>query len=336
MRIVHLLPMGLLALGAARALVAQAPDPALVARARAIHDRVITLDTHVDISPANFQLGKPNYKDRLPSQVNIPKMEDGGLDAAFLIVYVGQNPSFSPEAYARARQQAIEKFEAIHRLTKEIAPDRVALALTPDDVRRIAKDGKKAILIGVENGYPIGEDITNVKAFAELGARYLSLAHNGHSQLSDSNTGERDGKFQWNGVSPLGEQVIGELNTWGVMVDISHPSKASMMRTLELTKAPIIASHSAVRALANVSRNLDDEQLLALKKNGGVAQIVAFNGYVRVPPPESPERIAAMNKLREEFGLAPGGGPRGPWPGRHGSARFHQARCLHAAHAADQ
>ena len=311
MRIVHLLPMGLLALGAARALVAQAPDPALVARARAIHDRVITLDTHVDISPANFQLGKPNYKDRLPSQVNIPKMEDGGLDAAFLIVYVGQNPSFSPEAYARARQQAIEKFEAIHRLTKEIAPDRVALALTPDDVRRIAKDGKKAILIGVENGYPIGEDITNVKAFAELGARYLSLAHNGHSQLSDSNTGERDGKFQWNGVSPLGEQVIGELNTWGVMVDISHPSKASMMRTLELTKAPIIASHSAVRAIANVSRNLDDEQLLALKKNGGVAQIVAFNGYVRVPPPESPERIAAMNKLREEFGLAPGGGPGG-------------------------
>jgi membrane dipeptidase len=306
---------GLLTLVLATTAAAQAPDPALVARARAVHDRVITLDTHVDISPANFRSGERNYKDRLNTQVNVPKMIDGGLDAAFLIVYVGQNPSFSAEAYARAKAQAVEKFDAIHRLTTEIAPDKVALALTPDDVRRIAREGKKAILIGVENGYPIGEDLSNVKLFAERGARYLSLAHNGHSQLSDSNTGERDGKWQWNGISPLGEQVIAELNKWGVMVDISHPSKASMLRTIELSKAPIIASHSAVRAIANVSRNLDDEQLLALKKNGGVAQIVAFNSYVKVAPPDSPERISAMNRLREEFGLAPGGGPGGLGPG---------------------
>lgn len=300
---------------ASASLGAQAPDPALVARARAIHDRVITLDTHVDINPGNFRTGQPNYKDRLNTQVNIPKMQEGGLDAAFLIVYVGQSPSFSPEAYARAKTQAMEKFDAIHRLVTEIAPDKVALALTPDDVRRIAKEGKKVVLIGIENGYPIGEDISNVRLFAERGGRYLSLAHNGHSQLSDSNTGERDGKYQWNGISPLGEQVIAELNTWGVMVDISHPSKASMMRTIALSKAPIIASHSAVRAIANVSRNLDDEQLLALKKNGGVAQIVAFNNYVKVAPPDSPERISAINKLREEFGLTPGGGPGGVGPG---------------------
>ena len=297
----------LLATAAAAAPI-HAQDAALVQRARGIHDRVITLDTHVDINPNNFRLGAPNYKERLSTQVNIPKMEEGGLDAAFLIVYVGQNPSFTPEAYARAHQQAIEKFEAIHRLTKEIAPDRVALALTPDDVRRIAKEGKKAILIGVENGYPIGEDITNIKRFADLGARYLSLAHNGHSQLSDSNTGERDGQWKWNGLSPLGEQAIGELNKWGVMIDISHPSKASMMRTLALSKAPIIASHSAVRALCDHSRNLDDEQLLALKKNGGVAQLVAFNGYVKKAPPESPERVQAVAALRQEFGLPAGGG----------------------------
>jgi len=283
----------------------------LVASARDIHSRVITLDTHVDINPGNFRVGQPNYKDRLSTQVNIPKMEEGGLDAAFLIVYVGQNPVFSPEAFARANAQAIEKFDAIHRLVNEIAPDRVALARTPEDVLRISAQGKKAILIGVENGYPIGEDISNVRKFHALGARYLSLAHNGHSQLSDSNTGERDGKFQWNGVSPFGEQVIAELNRLGVMVDISHPSKASMMRTLELSKAPIIASHSAVRALANHSRNLDDEQLRALAKNRGVAQIVAFDGYVKLRPPDSPERVRALSALREEFGLTPGGGPGG-------------------------
>lgn len=308
----------LAALGCASA---QTPAPAsarsegdVVAVARGIHDRVITLDTHVDINPANFRSGEPNYKDRLNTQVNIPKMEEGGLDAAFLIVYVGQSPSFSAEAYARANAQAIEKFNAIHRLVDSIAPDRVALARTPDDVLRISAQGKKAILIGVENGYSLGDDIANVRKFHDLGARYLSLAHNGHSQLSDSNTGERDGTWQWNGVSPFGEQVLAELNRLGIMIDISHPSKQSMMRTLQLTKAPIIASHSGVRALADHSRNLDDEQLRALARNGGVAQLVAFDGYVKVRVADSPERARAIAALRAEFGLT-GGGAAAPRPG---------------------
>lgn len=298
----------------ASASVAAVSEEDLVARARGIHERVITLDTHVDINPANFQLGQPNYKDRLNTQVNLPKMKEGGLDAAFLIVYVGQSPQFTPEAYDRAYAQAIEKFKAVHRLVDSIAPDRAALARTSADVRRISAEGKAAILIGVENGYPIGTDVTRVKQFYDLGARYLSMAHNGHSQLSDSNTGERDGKWQWNGVSPLGEQVIAEANRVGIMLDISHPSKPSMMRTLQLTKAPIIASHSGVRALANHSRNLDDEQLKALAKNGGVAQLVAFDGYVKVRPPDSPERVQAIVALRAEFGLT-GGGPGGLGPG---------------------
>ena len=160
--------------------------PDMVKRARAIHDKVIALDTHVDISPANFTAER-NYTQRLENQVNLPKMEEGGLDAVFLIVYVGQDTALNAAGYARAYQQAMEKFDAIHRLTKEIAPDRIQLALTPDDVRRIAKSGRKVALIGVENGYPIGTDITNVRKFAERGARYLSLAHNGHRQLADSN-----------------------------------------------------------------------------------------------------------------------------------------------------
>ncbi len=280
-------------------------DPALVARARAIHDRVITLDTHVDISPNNFTAER-NYTQRLNTKVDLPKMEEGGYDAVFFAVYVGQRDDFTPEGYARVHQDALDKFAAIHRLAEEIAPDRIGLALTSDDVRRIAASGRKVELIGVENGYSLGEDLGNVKQFHDLGMRYLSLSHNGHSQLSDSNTGERDG-WKWNGLSPLGRQVVAEANKWGVMLDVSHPSKASMMQTLEITKAPIIASHSAVRALCDNSRNLDDEQLDALKENGGVIQVVAFNGYLKCDP-QPPERQAAMAKLREDMGMTGGRG----------------------------
>jgi membrane dipeptidase len=244
-------------------------------------------------------------------------MIKGGLDASFFIVYVGQSTAddaFTPAGYDRAYKSAIEKFDAIHRLTEQIAPDKIGLALTSADARRIYASGRKVAFIGVENGYPIGEDIARVKEFYDRGARYMSLAHNGHSQLSDSNTGETQG-WKWNGLSPLGKQVIAEMNRVGIMIDVSHPSKESMMQTLAITKAPIIASHSSVRKLANHSRNLDDEQLLALKKNGGVMQTVAFNSYVKIAT-DSPERTAALDALRKEFGLPEGaalggGGGRG-------------------------
>jgi len=289
---------------------AQTADSALIARARAIHDRVITLDTHVDISPANFTAGPTNYTQRLPTQVNLPKMEAGGLDAVFFSMFTGQG-ELSDSGYARALRQVLEKFAAVHRLAEEIAPQRIAIGYTAADVRRIAASGKKVALMGVENGYPVGTDLTNVKRFYDLGARYMSLAHNGHSQLSDSNTGERDGVWLHHGLSDLGRKVIVEMNRLGIMVDISHPSKESMMQTIALSKAPIIASHSAVRALCDVSRNLDDEQLLALKKNGGVVQMVAFNNYVKTAPPPTPERQQAIAALRQEFGLPQGGGGAG-------------------------
>ena len=283
-------------------LVAQ--DDALTTKARSIHERVMTLDTHNDISPSNFT-SVCNYTMDLGNQVNLPKMIKGGLDASFFIVYVGQDTgpdAFTPAGYDRAYKSAIDKFEAIHRLTEQIAPDKIGLALTSDEARRIYKSGRKVAFIGVENGYPIGEDITRVEEFQKRGARYMSLAHNGHSQLSDSNTGETQG-WKWNGLSPLGKAVIAEMNRVGIMIDVSHPSKASMMQTLAITKAPIIASHSSVRKLANVSRNLDDEQLLALKNNGGVMQTVAFSSYVKT---DSPARVTALNAIRKEFGLPDG------------------------------
>jgi membrane dipeptidase len=290
-----------------------AQDDALTAKARAIHERVMTLDTHNDINPSNFT-SVCNYTMDLGNQVNLPKMIKGGLDASFFIVYVGQDTSadaFTPAGYERAYRSAIEKFDAIHRLAEQIAPDKIGLALTAADARRIYTSGRKVAFIGVENGYPLGEDLGRIKEFYDRGARYLSLAHNGHSQLSDSNTGEVEG-WKWHGLSPLGRQAIAEMNKVGIMIDVSHPSKESMMQTLRLTRAPIIASHSAMRALADVSRNLDDEQLAALKQNGGVVQVVAFASYVKT---DSPERKAALDGLRKAFnlpaGTALGGGAAG-------------------------
>jgi membrane dipeptidase len=281
-----------------------AQDDAITAKARAIHERVMTLDTHDDINPANFTAAC-NYTRDLGNQVNLPKMIKGGLDASFFVVYVGQDTgpdAFTPAGYDRAYKAAIEKFEAIHRLTEQIAPDKIGLALTSADARKIYASGRKVAFIGVENGYPLGEDLGRIKEFYDRGARYMSLAHNGHSQLSDSNTGEVEG-WKWHGLSPLGKQAIAEMNKVGIMIDVSHPSKESMMQAIALSKAPIIASHSAMRALADVSRNLDDEQLAALKKNGGVVQVVAFNSYVKT---DSKERRAALDALRAEFNLPAG------------------------------
>ncbi|MFN9087079.1 MAG: dipeptidase, partial [Gemmatimonadaceae bacterium] len=249
-------------------------EAAVLAAAKAIHAKVLSIDTHVDIAPSNFTATGPNYTQRLPrTQVDLVKMEEGGLVGAFLIVYVGQDTALNAAGYARANAQAIEKFEAIHRLTETLAPSRAEIAYTAADARRIHQSGKRVIFIGIENGFPIGSDLSNVQKFYERGGRYLSLAHNGHSQLSDSNTGERDGVWLHNGLSPLGRQVIAEMNRLGMMIDVSHPSKQSMLQTVQLSKAPIIASHSGVRAICGHSRNMDDEQLDALKKNGGVIQL---------------------------------------------------------------
>ena len=264
---------------------------ALIERAKAIHERVITLDTHCDINIKNFT-DSINYTQNLDNQVNLPKMKTGGLDVAWFIVYTGQD-TLTDEGYKNAYDNAISKFDAIHKLCKDIAPNDIELATTSSDVRRIVKSGKKVAMIGIENGYPVGKDIKNVEKFYNLGARYMSLAHNGHSQLSDSNTGEEDGVWLHNGLSDLGKEVIVEMNRLGMMIDVSHPSKDAMKQMVELSKAPIIASHSSARALCDHSRNLDDEQLGWIVKNGGVVQTVAFSSYLNT---EKHEKRAEFEK----------------------------------------
>lgn len=269
----------------------------MIERARGIHERVITLDTHDDINVSNFTEER-NYTMDLSTQVNIPKMTEGGLDVAWLIVYTGQG-DLDEAGYEAAYENAISKFDAIHWLTEEKAPDQIELAYTSDDVRRIHAEGKLVAMIGVENAYPVGLDLDNIADFQERGARYMSLSHNGHSQFSDSNTGEGDDVWLHNGLSDLGREAIAEMNRVGIMIDLSHPSKTANLQAIELSRAPVMASHSSARALNGHSRNMDDEQLMALKENGGVIQTVAFRSYVDMEKDRAYRE--ATNALRQEI-----------------------------------
>ncbi len=269
----------------------------ILAKAKEIHKEVITIDTHDDIDTKNFTTEK-NYTQELDSQVTLPKMKAGGLDVAWFIVYTGQK-ELNDEGYKKAYENAIDKFDAIDRLVTKLAPDQIELAKSSDDVRRIHKDGKLVAMIGVENAYPIGEDLTRIKDFAERGARYMSLAHNGHSQFSDSNTGEKDGEYLHKGLSEMGKKAVAEMNKWGIMVDISHPSKEAIKQMIELSKAPVVASHSSARTKGDHSRNLDDEQLNWVKENGGVVQAVALDSYVNVE--KAKKREEARDKVYNEF-----------------------------------
>ena len=265
--------------------------------ARTIHERVLTIDTHDDI-PLDFATDAvdPLNADR---QVTLEKMRAGGLDVAFFVVYVGQTER-TPENYAEARSQAMTKFEAIHRLTEEMYPDQIELAYTADDVERIVASGKLVAAIGIENGYAVGQDLSLLARYHELGARYITLAHNGNNDIADSAQPREDlGDVPWEhgGVSAFGEEVIAEMNRLGIMVDVSHISKEAALDAMRLSRAPVIASHSSTRALADHPRNMDDETLLALRDNGGVIQTVALDDYVKVRPEFNEAREAIWAEM---------------------------------------
>ncbi|HJQ37387.1 MAG TPA: dipeptidase [Thermoanaerobaculia bacterium] len=291
---------------------AASADDALVARARAIHARAITIDTHVDI-PDNFATPEADPLTRT-AQVNLQKMKTGGLDVAFFAVFVGQGAR-TPEGDSTAKAAALRKFAGIHRMAEQLYPDRIEIAYTPADVERIVGRGKLVAAIGIENGWVIGHDLSLVKTYYDLGARYMTLAHTSNNDICDSSTDPRGPEHH--GLSGFGRQVVEAMNRVGMMVDISHVSKECMMQATALSRSPVIASHSATRALADHPRDMDDEQLLALKQNGGVMQTVAFTGYVKVQPPE---RDSAVAQLRRELGIGGRGGRggRGGGGGRGG------------------
>jgi len=296
------LTMGLLGLMIVASCTTQTET--LEEKARRIHESVITIDTHDDINVANFT-DSINYTQRLNTQVNLPKMDEGQHDVAWLIVYTGQG-DLTEEGYASAEMSAMSKFDAIHRLVEEYAPDQIGLATSSDEVRSLIAEGKKVAMIGVENAYPIGEDLGNFELYRDKGARYVSLSHNGHSQFSDSNTGEADG-FLHEGLSELGKEAIVEMNRLGMMIDVSHPSKEAMRQMIALSKAPIIASHSSARALCDHSRNLDDEQQLNwVKENGGVIQTTALGAFLtdrKDPAPSMDDFMDHIDYMVDKIGI---------------------------------
>lgn len=282
-------------------------ERALTARATAIHERVLTLDTHIDI-PLNFATRAVDPGVSGDFQVDLPKMRAGGLDAGFFIVYVGQTER-TPENEAQAKADAMTKFEAIHRMAEELYPDEIEIAYTAADVERIAGSGKLVAAIGIENGYVIGRDLSLLETYHELGARYMTLAHGGHNDIADSATPRDalgDGAAEHDGVSAFGERVIGEMNRLGMLVDVSHISRAAMLDAARLSEAPVVASHSSMHALMPHPRNLDDEQLLALADNGGVVQTVALGAFLSET---AARRAVEYRNIRGAFGMIPGQQP---------------------------
>ena len=271
----------------------QQKEVAIQQTAQLIHLKTTTIDTHNDIDVKNFT-DSLNYSQDTDTQVNLPKMEAGALDVAWFIVYTKQG-DLSPQGYKKAADNAQSKFDAIRRLTQVYAPTKIGLATNSKEVDSLRKMGKKVAMIGVENAYPIGLDTASVKHYYDMGARYMSLAHNGHNQFSDSNTGEFDNTVKHGGISDLGKQIIDKMNYYGIMVDISHPSKEAIRQTIAHSKAPVIASHSSARFLSDHPRNLDDEQLEWVKQSGGVVQTVALAAFV------NKEKDAAYKKAKDSL-----------------------------------
>lgn len=269
----------------------------LASRAEKIHRDILTVDTHCDtpmsMAEMGFDLGERHDR----GCVDFPRMQEGGLNAEFFAVFLGQGPR-NDSSFTRAHNEALKIFEAIHtNVNKNSSMARIAY--TPDDAYTLKKEGLIAAFIGVENGYPVGKDLTRIKQYYDLGARYITLCHSSNNDICDSSTDPRGAEH--NGLSPFGVEVVKEMNRIGMMVDVSHISDKAFYDVLETTKVPVIASHSSSRALCSSPRNLTDDMLLALKENGGVIQICILSSYVKTPEP-NPELQNQLQLLRDKYG----------------------------------
>ncbi len=278
-------------------------------RARALHARMLTVDTHCDTAfsllRANWDIGERHDPLKRDSgKIDLPRMKEGGLDAEFFAAFVGQGAR-TPDGYAKAKDRAVKICDAVAKMTTDHA-GLIGLAVTPDDAYRLKREGKLSAFMGLENGYPIGRDLSLVEFFYDKGVRYITLCHSSDNDICDSSTDRREPKD--NGLSEFGRQVVAECNRLGMIVDVSHASDKSFYDILRATKAPVIASHSSARAVCDNPRNLTDDMLRALKKNGGVVQICFLGAYVKAPDP-NPERDKALKEFEARYGnLRAGGG----------------------------
>ena len=249
--------------------------------AKDIHARILSVDTHTD-TPLWFTRGNFSVGMRKSNQVSIQKMEEGKLDAQFLAAFLAQK-----ERDEVSSQKAVEKcHKMIEGIYADVAKykDNCGIALTEEDALRLKAEGKKAFFIGIENGYAIGKDIKNVKKYKDMGVQYMTLSHSYDNDICNSSSNTADAS---KGLTPFGRKVVKEMNKVGMMIDVSHVSEGTFWDVMKLSKDPVFASHSSVRALCDHDRNLTDDQLRALAKNGGVIQICIYGGYLNVNEKEA-------------------------------------------------
>lgn len=276
------------------------PDAPEAVDTATIHAKAIVLDSHIDLELDLIADDMDPWSSG-KSRATLEKMKDGGMDGAFLIVFSPQGEN-NAAGIETASQIAERRYRAIARLTEK-HPGQIELAVTAKDARRIHEAGKRIALIGIENAYPLGNSVDDVEKWAERGVRYVGITHVGHNQFADSSNpsytrGETDSLH--GGLSPLGKDLVGALNDAGIIVDVSHTSKATSLQAMKLSRTPVLASHSGVDGVSENLRNLDDEQLIALKENGGVIHIVAYGPYLK---DKTPEQKAFEAKVLKDMGL---------------------------------
>lgn len=270
----------------------------LTAKSMRIHHRAFTVDSHTDTPLSfvrgSFDPGKSHNSREDGSKLDFPRMKEGGLDAVFFAVFLGQGQR-NEEANAKALLKAEEIFDSVYSVVGRNA-DKAGLAFTPEAAVDLAESGKSAILLGIENGYPLGNDVSLVKHFYERGARYITLCHTKNNDICDS----ANDTVGFNGLSDFGVEVVKEMNRVGMMIDVSHISDSSFYDVIRITNSPVIASHSSARAVCDNPRNLTDDMLLKLAENGGVAQVCILSDYVKKMP-VNPLRDSAMKVLRKKY-----------------------------------
>lgn len=274
--------------------------PKVSAAARAVHDGAIVLDTHFD-TPALFSRPGWNIADRHAvnldgSQVDLPRMADGGVDGGFFAIYTPQGPRTKAGEDAARAAALVRAVEIREMLVKHA--DAIELALTAEDAARIVAKHKRFAYLSIENAYPLAGDAGMLDAFYALGVRLVGFAHFKNNDFADSATD----KPEWGGLSPKGKELLAEMNRLGVVPDPSHSSDAVLEQVIELSKTPVILSHSGVRAVFNHPRNAPDDLLKKLAAKGGVIQVNAFSAYMTPPAAPNPERDKALAALSAKYG----------------------------------
>ena len=275
-------------------------EETLIEQAAKIHTEALTIDTHLD-TPIHLQRDTSFMLDQLHDghqkangKVDFPRMDIGGMDVGFFIVWTSQRDR-TPEGNEKAKEKAFEIFDLIKSNVNKY-PEFAELAYSTDDIRRITEDSKHAILIGMENGYPIGTDISLVETYYDLGARYITLCHYEDNDICDASTDKSEDE----GLSAFGVEVVNEMNRLGIIVDVSHISDKSFYDVVKVSEVPVIASHSSIRSLCDHPRNMTDDMIKHLAENGGVIQITLVNEYIKAPP-SNPQRDSAMADLKKQF-----------------------------------